>query len=100
MTEQRQESSDRCVCGGGRGGEFQSQGAVQLNALVPLVLRREMGTDRRPAQCREGLGEVGARGGGSLWSVLCRIGRWWSSVRMRVVAPNRLVHVRILSAGL
>lgn len=35
------------------GGGFQSQGAVQLNALAPVVLRREMGTDSRPAERRE-----------------------------------------------
>lgn len=32
---------------------MQSQGAVQLNALAPVVLRREMGTDSRSAERRE-----------------------------------------------
>lgn len=80
------------------------QGAVQLNALAPLVLRREMGTDRRPAQRREreGLREVAARRGSrsSLWSVLWRTGRKRSWVRMRVVASDHLVHVSVLAAEL
>lgn len=80
--------------GGGGAGEFQSQGAVQLNTLAPLVLRREMGTDRRPAQHRErkGLGQVGVGGGAGA-------AKQWSSARMRVVGSDHLGHVSILAAG-
>lgn len=73
------------------GGGFQSQGAVQLNALAPVVLRREMGTDSRPAVHREWEEVHSSRserwewGGGSLWSVLSQTGRQWSSVMKRVI---------------
>ena len=39
--------SDCLMCGG---REFQSLGAVQLKALAPMVLRREVGTVRSPAE--------------------------------------------------
>ena len=32
------------------GREFQSLGAEQLKALAPMVVRREMGRERRPAE--------------------------------------------------
>lgn len=39
--------SDCRMCGG---SEFHNLGAEQLNALAPMVLRREVGVVRRPAE--------------------------------------------------